>query len=265
MKSKPSKFSKEGVVFSGDIDENIYPEKYRKTTKHVKGSNFKTPDPLVVARIIKFKEDGMKGDKIKLKVGLFYRPENLKAKCQEKEASIFQLYWSEDLDSVSSDDLQGRCYVRGCDEKNQSSVSKWCEEGPDRWFFTNSYDSGDKSINDLEKEASEFGDDLKSIPEYPNVKRKLASMDIFAGCGGLSQGLHDSGVADTHWAVEIFEPAAKAFARNNKESTVFTDDCNLLLKNVMQGDSHNNKKQAYPKRGEVELLCGGPPCQGFSD
>jgi len=32
----------------------------------------------------------------------------------------------------------------------------------------------------------------------------------------------------------------------------------------MDGLSHNNKKQAYPKRGEVELLCGGPPCQGFS-
>ena len=41
-------------------------------------------------------------------------------------------------------------------------------------------------------------------------------MDIFAGCGGLSQGLHDSGVADTRWAVEIFEPAANAFAKNNK-------------------------------------------------
>ena len=29
------------------------------------------------------------------------------------------------------------------------------------------------------------------------------SLDIFAGCGGLSQGLHDSGVAETRWAVEV--------------------------------------------------------------
>ena len=45
---------------------------------------------------------------------------------------------------------------------------------------------------------------------------KLRSLDIFAGCGGLSQGLHDSGVAETRWAVEVFEPAAKAFKLNNK-------------------------------------------------
>ena len=32
----------------------------------------------------------------------------------------------------------------------------------------------------------------------------------------FSEGLHDSGVAETRWAVEIYEPAAKAFGINNK-------------------------------------------------
>ena len=34
---------------------------------------------------------------------------------------------------------------------------------------------------------------------------------------------------------KVFEPAAKAFKLNNSEATVFTDDCNLLLKNVIDG------------------------------
>ena len=40
------------------VDEEIYPENYRKSN-HVKGNNFKTPDPFVVARIVKFREDSL--------------------------------------------------------------------------------------------------------------------------------------------------------------------------------------------------------------
>ena len=31
-----------------------------------------------------------------------------------------------------------------------------------------------------------------------------------------------------------------------------------------QGEKTNDKGQLLPCKGEVELLCGGPPCQGFS-
>lgn len=64
--------------------------------------------------------------------------------------------------------------------------------------------------------------------------RKLRCLDVFAGCGGLSAGLHQCGVAESCWAIEKVEPAAKAYALNSKSCTVFTDDCNLLLKLVME-------------------------------
>jgi DNA (cytosine-5)-methyltransferase 1 len=50
---------------------------------------------------------------------------------------------------------------------------------------------------------------------------------------GLSEGLHQSGVAETCWAVEKEEAAAHAFRLNNPECTVFTEDCNHLLKLAM--------------------------------
>ncbi len=87
---------------------------------------------------------------------------------------------------------------------------------------------------------------------------------MFAGCGGLSLGLHQSGVADSAWAIEVFEPAANAYKLNNPNCEVFTDDCNELLKLAIDGEGHNSKRQRLPEKGEVELLCGGPPCQGFS-
>ena len=36
--------------------------------------------------------------------------------------------------------------------------------------------------------------------------------------------------------------------------------CSLL----MQGEKTNATGQKLPQRGDVDLLCGGPPCQGFS-
>lgn len=96
----------------------------------------------------------------------------------------------------------------------------------------------------------------------------LKCLDVFAGCGGLSHGLHEAGIVETKWAIEVYEPAAQAFRKNNPNALVFIDDCNVLLKKVMEADEngqaalHNGKK--LPLKGEVEVLCGGPPCQGFS-
>lgn len=33
---------------------------------------------------------------------------------------------------------------------------------------------------------------------------------------------------------------------------------------VPQGDKATDKGQILPQKGDVDLLCGGPPCQGFS-
>lgn len=33
---------------------------------------------------------------------------------------------------------------------------------------------------------------------------------------------------------------------------------------ILQGEKQNEMGQKLPQKGDVELLCGGPPCQGFS-
>ena len=62
----------------------------------------------------------------------------------------------------------------------------------------------------------------------------LRSLDVFAGCGGLTEGLHQSGAAAAEWAVEKEESAAQAFRLNYPQATVFTDDCNMLLRLAME-------------------------------
>lgn len=81
-------------------------------------------------------------------------------------------------------------------------------------------------------------------------------MDLFAGCGGLSVGLKQVGL-DVRWANEFWTPAAQTYSLNHLETTVFRDDANHLLKRMLDGDS------ILPRQGEVDVVVGGPPCQGF--
>ena len=51
---------------------------------------------------------------------------------------------------------------------------------------------------------------------------------------GLTEGFHQAGIAEACWAIEKEEPTAQAFRLNFPGSVVFTDDCNLILKLVME-------------------------------
>jgi len=51
---------------------------------------------------------------------------------------------------------------------------------------------------------------------------------------GISEGFHQAGLSETLWAIEKEEPIAQSFRLNNPKTTVFSDDCNLLLKLVME-------------------------------
>ncbi|XP_047316317.1 DNA (cytosine-5)-methyltransferase 1-like isoform X2 [Impatiens glandulifera] len=107
----------------------------------------------------------------------------------------------------------------------------------------------------------------------------LLTLDIFAGCGGLSEGLRQSGVCETKWAIEYEKTAGKAFRLNHPETMVLVNNCNVILRAIMDacGDSHDcistseatelaknlDKKlmNKLPMPGQVDFINGGPPCQ----
>lgn len=80
--------------------------------------------------------------------------------------------------------------------------------------------------------------------------------DLFAGCGGLSLGLEQAGF--TPWFVnEIVPDYCNTYKFNHKlsESHYYVGDINELNKDLKKFDK-------YIKG--LDLVCGGPPCQGFS-
>ena len=80
-------------------------------------------------------------------------------------------------------------------------------------------------------------------------------IDLFAGCGGLSLGMEQAGFTPV-FANEIWDVAAETYRRNRNlsERQVFVGDIKYLVEHLAD----------FPIPKNVTLVCGGPPCQGFS-
>lgn len=83
---------------------------------------------------------------------------------------------------------------------------------------------------------------------------ELISIDIFSGCGGLTEGMHQANFK-TKVAFEIDEIASKAYRLNHPDTTVITKD----IRKVSIAEI-KRKLNGKP----IHLLAGCPPCQGFS-
>ena len=87
--------------------------------------------------------------------------------------------------------------------------------------------------------------------------KSITCLDLFAGCGGLSNGLVQAGI-QVRWANELDGHAAETYRQSHPRCNVFEEDVNLLYRRMLDGDKD------LPQPGEVDLVAGGPPCQGFS-
>jgi len=87
-------------------------------------------------------------------------------------------------------------------------------------------------------------------------QKKHSAIDLFSGCGGLSQGLKEAGFK-VLGAVDNAPLSVKTYKANHPEVHVWERDIYSLQPNVL-------KREFDLKKGELDLLAGCPPCQGFS-
>jgi DNA (cytosine-5)-methyltransferase 1 len=86
---------------------------------------------------------------------------------------------------------------------------------------------------------------------FSNSKSKLTIVDLFSGCGGLSEGFCNTGKFTTLGALDIDENAASTYKFNFPKAKVLIGDITQV----------KNPEDLF---GEVDVIIGGPPCQGFS-
>lgn len=86
--------------------------------------------------------------------------------------------------------------------------------------------------------------------------KRLNALDLFAGAGGLSEGLREAGFSSLY-ANEISPRYAQTFAANHPSTQVDSRD-------IRQVDARKVRASLGLRPGELDLIAGGPPCQGFS-
>lgn len=86
--------------------------------------------------------------------------------------------------------------------------------------------------------------------------KKPIAIDLFSGCGGLSVGLHNAGY-DVVAAVESDPIACATYELNHPLTHLCKRDITRIKPSYL-------RKRLNLRLGELDLLAGCPPCQGFS-
>ncbi|MBD3894940.1 DNA cytosine methyltransferase [Halomonas sp. ML-15] len=84
----------------------------------------------------------------------------------------------------------------------------------------------------------------------------LNAVDLFSGCGGLTEGLKQAGVK-VIGALEFDAKACQTYKLNHPEVELIEDDIRRI-----SPECFSNKLKI--EKGKLDLLAGCPPCQGFS-
>ena len=97
---------------------------------------------------------------------------------------------------------------------------------------------------------------MKKTTNTHRSRRPMAAVDLFSGCGGLTLGLRSAGFT-VRAAVEIEPKARRTYALNHPTVRLYEQDIRTLSARTLLRD-------LTLKPGQLDLLAGCPPCQGFS-
>ena len=100
---------------------------------------------------------------------------------------------------------------------------------------------------------------LKIIDEEDRIKmknNKLVAIDLFCGCGGFSYGFQEAGF-EMVLGIDMWKDATVTYKHNLPNACVINED----ITNVGAADL---LKKINMTSDEIDVIIGGPPCQGFS-
>ena len=93
---------------------------------------------------------------------------------------------------------------------------------------------------------------------FPNFTHSPVAVDLFAGAGGLTEGLLKAGI-HVAASVELHPQPALTSAYNHPDTNVLVGDIRDLDLDVL-----DEAVSTSTGKTQVDLVVGGPPCQGFS-
>lgn len=97
---------------------------------------------------------------------------------------------------------------------------------------------------------------IKKKKNIESTPRSFRILDLFCGAGGLSWGLEKNTLFKTVLALDFDEKAAETFEHNMPWTQVIVGD--------ITNDSIKEKVVTLSREKGVNMIVGGPPCQGYS-
>lgn len=107
-------------------------------------------------------------------------------------------------------------------------------------------------------------------PDFELGERHLVVVDLFAGCGGLTlgaaQAAQDHGLGiDVPLAVDSEQAPSDVFKANFPKAVVQVAAVESYFDGALGAEPTKTELNVIEQVGAVDLLIGGPPCQGHSD
>lgn len=99
----------------------------------------------------------------------------------------------------------------------------------------------------------------------------LKAGDFFSGCGGLSLGLWEAArrcglKVEFAFGLDSMDEAKPVYTDNFKEAHFFGDDISDHIDGKLNQKKLTKNETIFKKKvGNIDIVVGGPPCQGHSD
>ena len=109
-----------------------------------------------------------------------------------------------------------------------------------------------------------------SMPSEDATLPKLTIADLFAGCGGLSLGIQraarDLGYSlDVRLAVDYDEVAIEVYRASFKNARIECKPIEEMFDGKSDSSPTDTESALQSEVGQLDILLGGPPCQGHSN
>jgi DNA (cytosine-5)-methyltransferase 1 len=86
---------------------------------------------------------------------------------------------------------------------------------------------------------------------------RLTVIDLFCGTGGFSKGFENTGSFEVTFGIDLLPHATETFKLNHSKARGIAAD-------VRAYPAERITREVGIRRGDVDVIIGGPPCQGFS-
>lgn len=109
-----------------------------------------------------------------------------------------------------------------------------------------------------------------TVPPLGAARSSVRAVDLFSGCGGLSIGLAEAARAlnrsfEPVLAVDIDAVAAQTYAANFPTAATLCRDVDDVLPGQVGSRLTSAERMLAKRHVDIDVLVGGPPCQGHSD